>query len=649
MCGISGTAGFANREQLGAMNDAILHRGPDDGGVEIFMRGGDPWVGLTNRRLAIIDLSAAGHMPMKNEDGSVALTYNGEVFNFSDLRHELQERGSRFRSHTDTEVILRLYEAEGIGMLRRLNGMFALAIWDAPEQRLVLARDGFGIKPLYYMPLPGGKLAFASEIKSLIRGGLLQPEIDPEALHYYLNFLWVPGPKTMFKGVFKLMPGHVLQWKDGVFDVRQWWEFRPPTASDGPIDERELAGELREHLRNAVKRHLVSDVPLGVFLSGGLDSSTLLAFATEIERRPMKAYTIAFRGEDAKLEQSGDDRKYARIVAQSLGAEHHEIEVQPDIVDLLPHVVWHMDEPVADPAAITSYLICRAAREDLTVLLSGQGGDEIFGGYRVHLTERLTAPLRKAPRSLRHALLPAWDLLPAVRNRVPGVRAGKVMAVHRYVRKMIAAADFEPAGSFVFNRSYYAPGEQNALYTPGFSNAVSDYDAYETHLTHFADVPDADFLEQMLYVDQKTFLPELNLTYSDKMSMAASVEVRVPLLDRELVSFMQGVPARLKVRGMKQKYLFKKAMEGILPREVIWRGKAGFGAPIRNWLKRDLKPMLEDLLSQKSLEARGFFEPAAIRALIDDNEKEKADNAYRIWALMTFELWCRIFVDQKAA
>lgn len=651
MCGICGTAGFAERQRLEAMTDAIVHRGPDDGGVEILARpDGTPWIGLGNRRLSIIDLSAAGHMPMRNANGSAVITYNGELFNFQELRPQLEARGFAFRSHTDTEVMLHAYEAWGIDFLTKLNGMFGFALWDAKEQHLLLARDPFGIKPLYYMPLPDGRLAFASEIKCLLRAGLLQPEVDVEALHYYLNFLWVPGPKTLFKGVFKLMPGHLLLWKDGRFDVRQYADARPVAHARDGRTESELIDELRHQLRNAVKRHLVSDVPLGVFLSGGLDSSALLALATQATGRAMKAYTIAFRDEDAKLEQSGDDRKYARIVAKEFGAEHHEIEVQPDIVDLLPLVVWHMDEPVADPAAITSYLICKAAREELTVLLSGQGGDEVFGGYRVHLTDRLAAPLRLAPGPLRRrALLPAWDLLPSLRNCIPGMTSGKVMAFHRYGRKLIAGAAYDRTKGFVFHRSYYAPGEQQSLYTDAMRDAVANVDPYETHLAYFRHVPDAEFVDRMLYVDQKTFLPELNLTYSDKMSMATSVEVRVPLLDQELVAFMRGVPAKYKVHGMKQKYLFKRAMQGVLPEPVIWRGKAGFGAPIRNWLTGALRPMLDDLLSEASVRNRGYFDPAAVRALVDDNAAGRADNAYRIWTLMTFELWCRTFVDRKAA
>ena len=651
MCGICGTAGFADRNQLEAMNAAMIHRGPDDGGVEVVSRtGGAPWIGFGNRRLAIIDLTSAGHMPMWNADRRVVLTYNGELFNFLELRPQLEAAGFDFRSHTDTEVLLHLYERDGISFLEKLNGMFALAMWDGRTEELFLARDPFGIKPLYYVPLPDGRLAFASEIKCLLAAGLVKPDIDLEALHYYINFLWVPGPKTMFEGVFKLMPGEMLRWKDGVHSVREYSDVRPARAQNDRRTEKQLIAELREHLTAAMKRHLVSDVPLGVFLSGGLDSSSILALATQIEQRPMKAYTIAFRDEDARHEQSGDDRKYARIVAKKFGAEHHEIEVQPNIVDLLAEVVWHMDEPVADPAAIASYLICKAAREELTVLLSGQGGDEIFGGYRVHLTDRLTAPLRMVPGAVRRrALMPGLDLLRRVRNHVPGMEPGKVMAFHRYGKKLLSGADFDPARRFVFHRSYYAPGEQSGLYSAHMREAVKGFDPYETHMKFFGLVPDADFLDQMLYVDQKTFLPELNLTYSDKMSMAASVEVRVPLLDQELVSFMRGVAPRHKVRGMQQKVLFKKAMEGILPEEVIWRGKAGFGAPIRRWLKGDLKPLVEDLLSERTIRGRGFFDPAAIRSMVEANATDRADHAYRIWALMTFELWCRTFLDKKHA
>lgn len=648
MCGICGTAGFADREQLEEMNACIVHRGPDDEGVEVIAGpAGGPWVGLANRRLSIIDLSPAGHQPMRNEDGSIWLTYNGEVVNFSDIRPGLESKGHRFHSQTDTEVLIHLYEECGIDFLSRLNGMFALALWDGREQRLLLARDPFGIKPLYYLPLGGGRLAFASEVKCFLAGGLLNPDVDAEALHYFLNFLWVPGPKTLFKGVFKLMPGHYLLWQDGQFEVRRYWEG-VPSATPRDCPEDELVDELRNLLRAAVKRHLISDVPLGVFLSGGLDSSSLLALSTQIANRPIKAYTIAYRTQDARHEQSDEDPKYARLVARAFGAEHHEIQVQPDIVDLLSKVVYHLDEPVADPAAITSYLICKAAREQVTVLLSGQGGDEIFGGYRVHLEDRFSRPLALIPRVLREKVLfPAWDWLPAIKDKLPGIRPGKVMAVHRYFRKILLGAGYPPAERYVFHRSYYAPGEQGRLYTSDFQAQVNGFDPYETHLAYFRAVADADFVDQMLFVDQTTFLPELNLTYSDKTSMAASVEVRVPLLDQEVAAFMRQVPARYKINGLHQKYLFKRAMGGILPHEVIWRGKAAFGAPIRTWLRTDLRGMIRDLLSVEAVKRRGYFEPAAVRQLIEAHNNGSGDHTYHIWALLTLEVWMRVFIDRS--
>jgi asparagine synthase (glutamine-hydrolysing) len=649
MCGICGVV----RKQADApvdescllrMNEAMSHRGPDDSGIHL---AGNGRIGLGNCRLSIIDLSAAGHMPMSNEDGSIWLTYNGEVFNFLDLRPELGKKGHRFRSNTDTEVLIHLYEERGLDFLNAMNGMFALALWDASEERLILARDPFGIKPLYYMPLSGGGIAFASEVKSFIAAGLLEPRIDSEALHDYLNFLWVPSPKTMFEGVFKLPPGHMLIWRDGKYVMKEYWSGVPP-REQRRRREGDLIEELREQLLAAVKRHLVSDVPLGFFLSGGIDSSAILALATQLATRSMKAYTISFRSEDAKLEQSDEDWKYAKIVAERFGAEHHQILLWPSIVDLLPKIIWHLDEPVADPAAITSYLICKAAREEATVLLSGQGGDEVFGGYRVHLADRLSRPLNLLPRAaVRSGLVPVLDLLPHMRESIPGVQPGKLMAYHRYLRKLFLGAHYSRDLRYVYHRSYYPPGEQERLYTRDFAGRVAAFDPYETHLRYLRETEGASFVDRMLYLDQKTFLPELNLTYSDKTSMAASVEVRVPLLDQQLATFMRGVPANAKIRGMKQKYLFKKAMEGILPHEVIWRGKAGFGAPIRNWLHGDLKSMIDDLLSEQSLRQRGIFEPATIARMRQADRSGAADHSYRLWALITLELWMRIFVDRR--
>jgi asparagine synthase (glutamine-hydrolysing) len=649
MCGICGIARRRSGAPidpavLGRMNDVIAHRGPNDSGIH---RASDGRVGLGNRRLSIIDLSPAGHMPMANEDESVWITYNGEIFNFPELRLELESKGYRFKSNTDTEVLLHLFEDRGVEAFAALNGMFGVAIWDERRRTLTLARDPFGIKPLYYASGADGQLAFASEIKSLIAGGMVVPEVDAEALHYYLNFLWVPGPKTMFRGVFKLPPGHCLVWKDGQHEIRPYWNGRP-SVEETDRGEQSLLEELRERLTAAVRRHLISDVPLGVFLSGGLDSSAILALATRISNRSMKAYTIAYRAEDSRAEQSNEDAKYARVMARACGADHHEIEISPDIVDLLPKVVWHMDEPVADPAAITSYMICQAAREQVTVLLSGQGGDEIFGGYRVHLADRLSRPLSLWPQFVRDKLLlPAWNMVPAVKDHLPGVTPGKVMAFHRYFNKLLRGAGYPQAERYVFHRSYFAPGEQRRLYSERFGSTVESFDPYATHLKYFDQTPNASFTDRMLYVDQNTFLPELNLTYSDRTSMAASVEVRVPLLDQSVAAFMRQIPGKWKVKGLTQKYLFKRAMEGVLPESVIWRGKAAFGAPIRTWLRKDLREMVHDFLSPASVAARGYFKTDAVQQMVAAHEAETEDNTYRIWALLTLEMWHRTYIDTE--
>lgn len=645
MCGICGMAGFAESELIGKMIDSIAHRGPDDAGVYI---SEDRLIGLGNRRLSILDLSPAGHMPMSNENGTIWVTYNGEIFNFRELRRELQAHGHAFRSRTDTEVLIHAYEQWGVECLDRFNGMFALALWDSANQNLLIARDPFGIKPLYYSTTEQGRLVFASEIKSMISAGAVVPAVDEESLHYYLSFLWVPGPLTLFRNVSKLLPGHYLLWKNGEYSVRRYWQGAP-FCSETRKSEPELIEELRDLLTKSVERHLISDVPLGVFLSGGLDSSSILALSTTISNRSMKTYTITYRGDDAMYEQSDEDCKYARLVARIFGSDHNEIEVNPDIVDLLPKIIWHLDEPVADPAAISSYLICRAAREQITVLLSGQGGDEIFGGYRVYLTHRLSTPFASVPNAVRDGILvPGLNVLLKMAESIPGVRPGKVLAYHRYFEKLLRGAAYQPRERFVFHRAYYAPGEQNHLYSPDFGRLVEKFDSYETHLRYFRELnEDPDFTEQMLFVDQKTFLPDLNLTYSDKSSMAASVEVRLPLLDRDLARFMRGIPAENKIKGLKQKYLFKRAMEGMLPHEVIWRGKAAFGAPIRKWLRRDLHGMVDELLSAESLNKRGYFNPDAIHAMVKKDRRGIEDNAFRIWALLTLELWHRTFIDSS--
>ena len=642
MCGICGTAGFADESLLARMTDLMTHRGPDDGGVYV---SPDRLFGLGNRRLSIIDLSSAGHMPMSNEDGKIWITYNGEIYNFPILRAELEAFGHNFRSHTDSEVLIHGYEQWGIDLLKRLNGMFAFAVLDLRLRpaKLVLARDRFGIKPLYYIHM-GDRLLFASEIKSILAAPEVAREVDFGSLHRYLAFLWTPGPTTLFKGVYKLPPGHYMEWSDGRPLVHSYWNLSYESL---PVkDERELTGQLQDVLNRSITRQLISDVPLGVFLSGGLDSSTIAAIASRASSEPLSTYTIVYRPEDSRLEQSDEDAEVSREVAKQLGARHHEIVVSPDVAEILPKIVWHLDEPVADAAAISTYLICKAAGSELKVLLSGQGGDEVFAGYRVYTMAALASSLRAVPKLFWNR--PAkgiLDLLPRIKDHVAGVNPGLVLAVHRYLAKVVEGANLEAEERFVFTRSYYTDAGQMQLYNSDLEGVLRGSVAGDRHLEYFREVDGLDFLNRMLYVDTKTFLPELNLTYSDKLSSAASVEVRVPLLDNEIVEFMSRVPVEMKLRRFETKYLMRRAVKDLLPARVLHRRKASFGAPIRTWLQRDLREMVDDLLSDNSLRDRGYFDRKAIRKLISDDREGRADNSYRIWALLTLELWHRAFID----
>lgn len=643
MCGICGTAGFADETVLERMVDLMMHRGPDDHGVYV---SPDRTVGLGNCRLSIIDLSAAGHMPMSNEDGTVWISYNGEVYNFPSLRIDLEALGHCFRSHTDSEVLVHGYEQWGLNLLSRLNGMFALALLDMRERpaRLVLARDRFGIKPLYYTQLDD-QLVFSSEIKAMLSVPGVPREIELASIHRYLAFLWVPGPETMFRQICKLPPSHYLEWRDGQTTIRPYWDIQFKSAQ--PREERDLAVELCEVLERAVERHLISDVPLGVFLSGGMDSSTIIALASRISPEPLKTYTISYRPEDGRLEQSDEDAISARQVAQYFRTNHHEIVVTPDVADLLPKVIWHLDEPVADPAAISTYLICEAARPELKVLLSGQGGDEVFGGYRVYVADKLAKLLQAIPHPFRNGTATSiLNLLPKVKELIPGVSPGLILAVHRYLSKLLESVDLDPEQRFVFSRSYYTDVQEMELYAPDLRRALAGSIAGDRHLAYFANAGETDFLNRMLYVDMKTFLPELNLTYSDKLSAAASVEVRVPFLDNEVIDFMASIPAHLKLKRLRTKHLMRLAMRDALPRKILRRRKAGFGAPIRKWLRQDLKETVDEILSVNSLKRRGYFNPSAVRKMVDDDRKGLADNAYRIWALITLELWHRTFIDK---
>ena len=647
MCGIAGLANWGNREVLARMAHVQAYRGPDDSGLWERRFPDSSYIGLGSRRLAILDLSAHGHMPMCNEDGTVWITYNGEIYNYAELRRELISKGHRFRSNTDTEVVIHLFEQEGADCVQRLSGMFAFCICDLRSGRpqLFLARDHFGVKPLYYIQR-GSKLAFASEAKALLQLPEVTAQIDVESLHQYLAFLWVPEPKTMFRGIYKLPAGYCATFRDGELKLQNYWDLTFPRAdATYPRSEADLADELRERLRHSVHQQMVSDVPVGAFLSAGLDSSSIVAMMRGATNQPVRTYTITFPCKYRIGETALDDPQVPARLARHLGCENQQIVVEPEVADLLPRLTWHMDEPVADPAIITAYLVCQEARKQSTVLLSGVGGDELFAGYRKHVAHRWSHAYRRLPGLLRGCLESSLDALPAFRGTL-----AKGMA--RLAKKMARSASLAPQEAFIRNCTYLSPEQKQTLYIDWFQEQLCDSDSAIRHHAAFNKVSHADFLNQMLYLDTKIFMASLNLNYNDKMSMASSVEVRVPFLNRELAEFAAwSIPPNLKLKGFFRpttKHIFRKAMRGLLPSEVLRQPKAGFAAPVDYWLAHDLRELVDDLLSETNIARRGLFRPQEVRHFIDRHRSGAEDCSMQIWQFLTLEHWMRVFIDSSA-
>ena len=648
MCGISGVVNCGDRETLARMTHVQAHRGPDDSGLWERRFPDGTYVGLGSRRLAILDLSTLGHMPMCNEDRSLWITYNGEIYNFAELRRELESKGHRFTSHTDTEVVLRLYEQEGPACVKRLNGMFAFAICDlrGSTPLLFVARDHFGVKPFYYFH-DAARFAFASEIKALLQIPGIDAELDAQSLHQYLTFLWVPDPKTMFRKVLKLPAGHYGILRNGEFAVTQYWDLTFPSADPTYTrSEDDLTDEVRQRLRQSVEAQMVSDVPIGAFLSAGLDSSSIVALMCGLTKQPVRTYTITFPKKYRVGESTLDDPEVATRLARHLGCENQRIVVEPDVVDLLPRLTWHMDEPTADPAIITAYLVCREARKQATVLLSGVGGDELFAGYRKHVAHYWAQAYRSVPSFVRG---PAESMLGAM----PSLRGTPMKGSLRLTKKMARSASLDPVDRFIANCTYLDEGQKSDLYAPEFRAEISVSDPASQHRAAFGRVDGADFLHQMLYLDSKIFMTSLNLTYNDKMSMASSVEVRVPFLDRELAEFVAwNVPPRLKLKGFWKpttKYILRKAMADVLSREVLQQPKAGFAAPVDYWLAHDLKEMVDDLLSSSQVRKRSLFRPEAVRHYVEEHRSGRRDWSMQLWQFLTLELWMQTFLDGGAA
>jgi len=577
---------------------------------------------------------------MSNEDGSVWVTYNGEFYDFQPLREDLLRRGHVFKSRTDTETIVHAYEEWGLELVHRMDGIYAFALWDKKQRCLHIVRDRFGVKPLYYV-LVGSRLLFSSEIKSLLCDPEVPCEVDQEALVVMANYRYCPEPITLFKGIRKLPPAHTLTITENDLKIQPYYKlgFIEPDAEE---DITTQSDALQDALRRATNRQMIADVEVGFFLSGGIDSSTLLSLArARDDGNRFKTFTIGFRSEDQKGEGQPDDLKYARRVSEMFECDHREIILSPNIIDSLPKVIWHLDEPVADPAAISSYLICEQAKEHgVKVLQSGQGGDEVFCGYPWHLGAHLGLQYRKIPLPVRSGIERMLRLLPATRG-------GRLTGTFRRLRKFSASAslDFEP--SLLGFLSYAGAPELRGLFGNSIEAHARGELPHKYHSAFLSESKEYHYLNRLLHLDTNTFLPSLNLNYTDKTSMAFGVEVRVPLIDREIVEFMAIRSTDLKINGRNCKVLLKKAMEGVIPNDLIYRKKAGFGAPIRSWVKHDLREMIEDLLSERQIRNRGFFDPAYVTNLIGRNRSGQEDFNYLIYFLLSFELWCRQFMDSR--
>jgi asparagine synthase (glutamine-hydrolysing) len=653
MCGLAVIVGDVpvGSNEGWKMLDAIRHRGPDGAGVATFgengaivTRSSDERVStghvlLGFVRLAIIDLSDAGFQPMADEGEDVWVVFNGEIYNFVELRRELEACGHRFRSRTDTEVLVHGWDEWGDGLFRRIEGMFALCVHDRRRRVTVLARDRLGIKPLYYARRPDGALVAASEVKALFAAGV-EGRLDPAGIDSYLNWRWVPDPDTAFLGVKKLEPGHLLRiGENGTTASDSYWEFE---YEDGAREDQ-LAERLQAAVDASVARQLVSDVPLGAFFSGGIDSTAIVELMRRrvAPRRPT-CFTIGFSERDLAHDVVADDLRFARLYATRADIDYRESTLAPDLVDALPRVVWHMDEPIADPAALSAYYICAAASDDFTVLLSGMGGDELFGGYPRYVATELARRYRTLPVPLRRAARRFSEAM-------PGAGAGRLARFGRNSQKLLRDADLPFPRDYLAFLTYFGDAQRRELYSSEFALAVDGSQPARTMRNHLHRARDAHWLHQAMYLDVKTYLPALNLTYMDKMSMAHSIEVRVPLLDELVVDVMRRVPAGAKLAGLRTKVLFKQAMAGVVPPEIIHRKKAGFGAPVRGWLVNELAPLADELLSAQAVRRRGLFEPVAVKRVLNAFRSGRRDTAIEIWQLLTLELWLQTFIDRSPA
>jgi asparagine synthase (glutamine-hydrolysing) len=624
MCGIAGVFEYAYRAgadpaTIASMLDAIVHRGPDDQGVHV-----DRGVAIGARRLSIIDLPG-GHQPIANEDGTAVVAFNGEIYNYRELRASLRAKGHVLTTEGDTEVIVHLYEEYGEDCVHHLRGMFAFAIWDARRRRLFVARDRLGIKPLYWYD-DGDRIVFGSEVKAMLRHPALRPSLDPDALAAFLLLKYVPAPRTMFAGVRALPPGHTLTCDASGVRERQWWDlsFRP---AEPAMSEHEAQLRLRELLEDAVRSHLVSDVPFGAFLSGGVDSSTIVALMSGALAAPVRTFSVGFEGYGEEM----SELPYARMVAERYGTDHHEVLLGPaDFIRLAEKVVWHLDQPIADNACLPNYMVSELARGHVKMVLTGEGGDELFAGYARHAGERLAPMTTRLPGPLR-ALGRALSLRGPGRSR-PDIALYALSQRDEATRLATWFPLMSPEARAELASGRLAPAVDRMTPASLFAEALGRTDATGS-------------LHRMLYVDTKLWLADDLLARGDKTSMATSLEARVPLLDHHLVEFAAGLPPHLKLKGLRRKYLLKQAVRDLLPEQILTRPKKGFPVPIAHWLRGEAREFSRDLLDPVTVARRGLLDPGAVTRLLDDHESGAADHSATLWGLISLELWHQLYLD----
>ena len=629
MCGICGVfhtdrSRRAEREALGAMNQRIVHRGPDDDGF--FFDGN---VGLAMRRLSIIDIKT-GHQPITNEDENLWIVYNGELYNHQDLRKDLEARGHRYRTKSDTETIIHLYEEYGRDCVKDLRGMFAFAIWDRRKRTLFIARDRLGIKPLYYR-YDGQTFLFGSEIKAILAYPGVKAEFNRGTLAEYLAFGYIAEPQTMYTGIRKLLPGHVMEIREGKEpQITRYWDLEVK-EDDGKRPRSYYVGRYRELLEGCVASHLMSDVPLGVFLSGGLDSSAVAALTTKIRREPIETFAVGYG------EERFSELPFARRVAQHIGSRHHEVRLSRDeFFEALPRLIWHEDEPIVWPSSVSLYFVAQLARERVTVVLTGEGSDETLAGYTRYAWTLLNATIDRAYRAITPRML--RSLLRS------GIQEGPLpAALYRKLEHTFLVRDGNSWPSFYFDNFYsaFSETEQNALLSDDLRQAAGD--AYAGSIEHW-NASSGEMLHRLLYTDIKTYLVEL-LMKQDQMSMAASIESRVPFLDHELVEFTASIPAKYDTKRLAGKFILKSAVEDLLPYDIVYRQKMGFPTPWAFWLKGAQLDALERLLFEPRTQDRGYFKKGAVRKLFAEHRAGRRDHGNRIWRLLNLELWERVCIE----